>query len=242
MRSYFPPSTVAFNQLLSAWQLAVRYCQTTFHSLSDATGRRRLLILVAATLVCGYAIGVFSHVVTTPDLGLRFAFSPVVKHVSPGFLVAPAGDPEPNLLHKEVVQIGHQRIDNWPQLLRAQLDLAKQPIEGSYHGALPPPDESCIIWHDEKLVRIKYRDSDEAVVQSVWCRVKSPPLDSSIPAILWLLLKSGLFAVGMLVFWKRPLDRSAAQFFLLCMVTFGAYIGGYHWWQVLTQPDRKSVV
>jgi transcriptional regulator with GAF, ATPase, and Fis domain len=61
-------------------------------------------------------------------------------------------------------------------------------------------------------------------------------MESLVPAILWLLLKSGLFAVGMLVFWKRPLDQSAQQFFLLCTVTFGAYIGGYHWWQVLTQP------
>src|SRR5207248_1641384 len=43
-------------------------------------------------------------------------------------------------------------------------------------------------------------------------------------------------AVGALVFWKRPEDRAAAQFFLLCIVTAGAYMGGYHWARISTQP------
>jgi transcriptional regulator with GAF, ATPase, and Fis domain len=42
--------------------------------------------------------------------------------------------------------------------------------------------------------------------------------------------------VGALVFWKRPTDRTASQFFLLCIVTVGAYMGGYHWARIATQP------
>src|SRR5436305_11982351 len=57
-----------------------------------------------------------------------------------------------------------------------------------------------------------------------------------VPSILWLLLKSGLFVVGAMVFWKRPEDRSAAQFFWFCMASFGAYMGGYHWSRIVTQP------
>src|SRR5205823_6271094 len=30
-------------------------------------------------------------------------------------------------------------------------------------------------------------------------------------------------------------------FFLLGTVTFGAYIGGYHWWQILTQPALLAI-
>ncbi len=45
-----------------------------------------------------------------------------------------------------------------------------------------------------------------------------------------------MFAVGAIVLWKRPEDRSAAQFFWLCIVSFGAYMGGYHWSRIVTQP------
>jgi transcriptional regulator with GAF, ATPase, and Fis domain len=55
-------------------------------------------------------------------------------------------------------------------------------------------------------------------------------------SILWFFLKLGLFTVGALVFWKRPTDISATQFFLLCIVTMGAYMGGYHWSHIAGQP------
>src|SRR5205085_5994985 len=33
-----------------------------------------------------------------------------------------------------------------------------------------------------------------------------------------------------------PTDVSATQFFLLCIVTLGAYMGGYHWSHIAGQP------
>jgi transcriptional regulator with GAF, ATPase, and Fis domain len=66
--------------------------------------------------------------------------------------------------------------------------------------------------------------------------VGQTPAETLVPSILWFFLKIGLFLVGAIVFWKRPEDRSAQQFFLLCICSFGAYIGGYHWWRIVTQP------
>ncbi len=57
-----------------------------------------------------------------------------------------------------------------------------------------------------------------------------------MPSFLWFFLKLFLFTVGAIVFWKRPNDGAAAQFFLLCAVTLGAYTGGYHWSHFTTQP------
>jgi transcriptional regulator with GAF, ATPase, and Fis domain len=116
------------------------------------------------------------------------------------------------------------------------MDLEKEPAGEAADEANSSTGESYVVRNGEKHVRIRYREPDDATVHSVWCRVGAPPLVSLAPAVVWLCLKAGLFAVGLLVFWKRPTDRSAAQFFLLCAVTFGAYIGGYHWWQILTQP------
>jgi transcriptional regulator with GAF, ATPase, and Fis domain len=222
--------------LRAAWQFTVRAVWAGFHAFREVGGRRRLLMLIAATLVCGYAGGVFYHVANAPDIGLRFGFSRLVDHAYTSFLIVPPGEPTPDLQNKEIVQIGRQRIELWPQLVRGVMDLPKEQIEGEYQGDLPPPEKRCISWNGKKLVRVDYRESNEGPIQSVLCRLDTPPWESLIPTILWLLLKTGLFVVGMLVFWKRPLDRSAAQFFLLCTVTFGAYIGGYHWWQVITQP------
>src|SRR5205814_5224493 len=62
------------------------------------------------------------------------------------------------------------------------------------------------------------------------------PLEELAPSILWFFLKLMLFMVGALVLWKRPTDTAAALFFLLCIVTLGAYMGGYHWPYIATHP------
>jgi transcriptional regulator with GAF, ATPase, and Fis domain len=62
------------------------------------------------------------------------------------------------------------------------------------------------------------------------------PLDATLAALLWLVLEIGLFVVASMVFWKRPEDRAAGPFFALTIVAVGAYVGGYHWMQIVSQP------
>ncbi|MGD0043438.1 MAG: hypothetical protein ABSE84_24040, partial [Isosphaeraceae bacterium] len=45
-----------------------------------------------------------------------------------------------------------------------------------------------------------------------------------------------IFGIGARVFWKRPGDVSARLFFVLCLVTVGAYMGGYHWTEIVVRP------
>src|SRR5262245_9128594 len=96
---------------------ALQLASTSVGSLREPSCRQRLLILLAAILVCAYAIGVFSHVSTTPDLGLRFAFSRIVNRVYPEFLVVSEDEPVPDLQDAQIVQIGEHHIEIWPQLL-----------------------------------------------------------------------------------------------------------------------------
>ena len=88
------------------------------------------------------------------------------------------------------------------------------------------------------VVRLDFRRPGDAdgTSRSVWLRVGPTPLETLVPSVLWLVLKIGLFAVGVLVFWNRPTDRAAGQFFLLCIVSLGAFVGGYHWARIVTQP------
>ena len=216
--------------------------------LAQPVGRRRLLILMAGILVCCYTLGVITYVLSVPYLGIRAAFSrtnhaPAVNRVDDGFLYpisSEQSDKAGTNLAEEgdiITWLGGQKVQTWPQLLRKLRELAGEDFEP--RDALPPLDRSDKATHirvgEERLVRLELqRPNGECY--AVWCRVGSWPFDALAPSVLWALLKVGLFIVGALVFWKRPGDRSAAQFFLLCTVTFGAYMGGYHWLRIATQP------
>lgn len=64
------------------WQ-GVRSCWSW---VSEPAHRRHLLIVTVAILVCAYAAAVLGHVVLTPDLGIRCAFTTVVNQFDPVFL------------------------------------------------------------------------------------------------------------------------------------------------------------
>jgi transcriptional regulator with GAF, ATPase, and Fis domain len=52
-------------------------------------------------------------------------------------------------------------------------------------------------------------------------------------SVVWFLQEIVIFAVGALVYWRRPQDEAARVFFWLCVVTVGAFMGGYHWSEIV---------
>src|SRR5262249_36561782 len=79
-------------------------------------------------------------------------------------------------------------------------------------------------------------EESESIQFGGWTRVQALPLKELIPSLLWFFLKLGLFAIAVLVFWKRPTDLSATLFYLLGVVTLGAFMGGYHWTRIASDP------
>ena len=91
----------------------------------------------------------------------------------------------------------------------------------------------------EHQVLLRFRQANATADEpdrSCWCRIDTPPLPDLVPSALWLVLKFSLFLVGAFVFWKRPEDRSATLFFWFCILSVGAYMGGYHWARITTEP------
>ena len=130
-----------------------------------------------------------------------------------------------------------------PQAFPAKLgDLVggTKPSGSTYEGYQflegPTGEPVAIQKPDGREVLVKFKKAGSDQIHEVWCPLGTMPVNELIPSILWFFLKLGLFAVGALVFWKRPQDSSAAQFFLLCIVTVAAYMGGYHWMRIATQP------
>jgi DNA-binding NtrC family response regulator len=181
--------------------------------LRQPVARSRVFILLASALVCVYAVSVLWYALGIPEIGLRCAFSLDVQRALPGFFELPEGKSYHDLEGKRIVRLDGGPVESWPQLLRTLRDLP-----------------------DDHPVRVDLEDPDHTPAASLVCRPARLPLAVLAPSILWFFLKLGLLVVGALVFWNRPGDRSAARFFWLCIVTFGAYLGGYHWSRILTQP------
>lgn len=92
-------------------------------------------------------------------------------------------------------------------------------------------------WLDrDRLVEAVFQSKREGKPERTWLYVQSlPPGELGIP-LLWFLLQLGIFTVGAVAFWTRPFDRAARVFFAMCLVTVGAFVGGYHWWVIAGTP------
>src|SRR5579859_3182073 len=192
--------------------------------------RWRIGVVVSSTiLIIGYCVGLMVHVHYSPDIGLHCTFSPTVARVFPEYLRYPFDSSYPEVVGCTIQQLGPHPIESWPQFLRAIRDVRtdSQPV------AIDP---TLLDRDGERWVRVQLQRTAEEPPFAIWCVVGRTPLETTLPALIWLILEIGLFSVGALVFWKQPGDRAAGPFFALTIVAVGAYLGGYHWWQVVTQP------
>jgi transcriptional regulator with GAF, ATPase, and Fis domain len=200
---------------------------------------RRTWLIFAGLIVCTYSVGVLVYVESAPDLGIRSAFSPHLKTslapsrfrpLLPGGLVPGHGD--------KVIQLGDLEIQTWPDLLAAPRKL---------YDHTQGEDDSLPTWAKRELVDgepvtfvkgrfLREAGEDPPITIDGWCVIGTLALEDILPTLLWFFLKLALFVVGAWVFWKRPTEATAAQFFLLCIVTLGAYMGGYHWTHIANQP------
>jgi transcriptional regulator with GAF, ATPase, and Fis domain len=209
-------------------------------SLANPIERRKFSMSLAGALAGLYALWVLWYVHSTPDVGLRTAFSPEIRRVEPNALFQEEGRSETPIGGDRIVRISGRPIKTWPQLLHALRDLNHEPADPVLSLPAAADDHFGFInLNGTDLVRVDFVDQNngqaDAPYHVCWCRI-SPPSEKLIASILWFFLKLGLFLVGALVFWKRPADVSATQFFLLCIVTLGAYMGGYHWSHIAGQP------
>jgi transcriptional regulator with PAS, ATPase and Fis domain len=206
--------------------------------LRSVLSRRGLLFFIGFC-VCVNAIAVVVYVQTIPDVGLRTAFSTDIK-TSPRegsfYPVDPKRTPKGG---DQVVWLGDAPIHTWPELLARPRQLR----ERLWDPSLPFPHQWAkrLSRDDEDVLLVKVifeRSSPDGQSETIegYCQLDRLPLEEMIPTVLWFFLKATLFGVGALVLWKRPRDAAAETFFLLCIVTLGAYLGGYHWAYIATQP------
>lgn len=185
------------------------------------------LVILAGGFVCLYAVWVLVFVHSFPDIGLRCTLSPKVNRVNPDYLRSAEGNWPPRE-GDVIVELGNEGIEHWPELLKTLIALRQL--------AAPSPGQppTYVDRDGEHWVLVKLQRPEDGSLISGWCLLGEPPLRALVPSIVWFLLNSVLLTVAALVFWKRPADRAATQFFWLSIVTVAAYMGGYHWSRIVT--------
>ncbi len=209
------------------------------------------LIVGGMVLVCLYAAGAILYDRQSPEIGLRCAFDTQVQRIHEDYIVHPKpGDPSRPQVGDYLLRIGPKRIDTWSDYVRTVADLndlSRFP-RSEMVESLSPDLLERLTGSGAQLVRLA-DGTDLVLVElyrpvgksggdrlSAWCRIGPPPLAEAAPSLIWLCVKMGLLLIGAVVFWKRPNDAAARLFFLLCIATVGAFMGGYHWLRIAGSP------
>ena len=187
-------------------------------AVRSVSPRRRTLVrlgwMACSLLVLIYSLAVLTHVAAMGTIGVRCMFGTRVEEEIPGDYVWDDSRPH---IGDWLLSIGgfaiHQR--NYGDYIRALRGLSNQ--IGS-------------------TVQVSWRDQKTETVHSANVLVQRPPSWTYYRSLVWFLQELLIFAIGARVFWKRPEDESAQLFFAVCIVTVGAFMGGYHWTEIVTEP------
>ena len=183
--------------------------------LKGPTGRRapqRGYLMVLSLGVLLYSGAVLLVVAWMGDIGVRCIFSPEVKEAVPASYSWTPARPQ---VGDTVLSIGSVRVNNYQDYIRGLRTLSSR--------------------IDEEIP-VTWLDRETRTTKSAMVRVKFRPWRTYVASIFWFFQEMIIFLIGARVFWKRPDDESARLFFWLCTLTVGAYMGGYHWTEIVVEP------
>ncbi len=178
------------------------------------------LLLSASVLLAGYCLTIVSVVATAPDPGLRCFL--VDGQAIPEFLETA------EIQGAVLTQVGWDgsahdqlavgdRLMTWDgQPIRSSIDLARQLLAPELRA--------------RPFVEIQTYSMASARQQTFNLPLAPAPWSESIFTWSWLLLTLTILGLAGVALWRRPFDRSARVFFGMCLVTMGAFVGGFHWW------------
>jgi transcriptional regulator with GAF, ATPase, and Fis domain len=205
-----------------------------FHKF-DKSHLRQFVLLALGISVIFYALFVLIHVSSSYEIGIRSILTP---HIMGKPLNAKEGK-QAHLPNSGdlIVKVGNLDIHTWKDLLQAPGKLhQKISSEGFKADWLQRTDS------EQDFITVEFtRIDDPSTRHKFQSELRRFPLEEMIPSLIWLFLKGALFVIGALVYWKRPNDDAAARFYILCVITLGAYMGGYHWTHIVTEPFLQIV-
>ena len=159
-----------------------------------------------------YSMGVLVVVAGMGDIGLNCVLGIIIKEDVPKEFIWTMDRPVEG---DQLVAVGGRLIEHYPDYVAALRDIRRRVGES---------------------VKVSWKPKGGGPTRSASVLVSKRPIQSYLWSAAWFLQEMAIFGVGALVFWKRPRDESARVFFWLCLVTVGAYMGGYHWTEIVVEP------
>jgi transcriptional regulator with GAF, ATPase, and Fis domain len=181
------------------------------------SGRRTLLRvfwMACSVGVIVYSIAVLTHIAWMGTIGARCLFGTKLGEEIPAEYV----------WHESRPQVGDTLLSIGPYRMH-------EGIYADYLRAMRGLDGRV-----GQTVEVTWRDQETGEIHSTGAVVGYPPARTYFWSCVWFLQELLIFGIGARVFWKRPDDDSAQWFFVLCIVTVGAYMGGYHWAEIVVEP------
>jgi len=174
----------------------------------------RYLLMGFSALVLMYSISVLIHVMWMGTIGVRCMFGTSVQEQIPSDFEWSRGRPG---LNDQLLRIGGYAIE-----------------EGNYSNYIQAT--KALSGRIGETVEVRWNDSAQGQLHVSSALVRYSPWKSYIWSCVWFAQELVILLIGARVFWKRPKDASALLFFLMCNVTVGAYMGGYHWTEIVGVP------
>ena len=229
--------------LASAGTLAIAYCITILAYVATSPDIRIRCLLLD------------SH-----PAGLSADVHGIVIHKTTSATAVAPNLPRPRV-GDVLTEIGRQSVRSFFDFQQQVAALRSAPLAENGqlpHGAIISelPDLPSLVQNSarDRWVEIKFHTrTDPGALQekanaevtpaaAVWSERTSYVLVQEIPpadiflSLIWFLLQLAIFAVSGLAVWRRPYDGPARLFFAMCIVTLGAFVGGFHWWLVAGSP------
>jgi transcriptional regulator with GAF, ATPase, and Fis domain len=194
----------------------VRFLATTFSILGSSWQRTlwRALWVGCSLCVILYSIAVLTHVARMGSIGVRCMFGTKVEEEVLADYDWRGGRP----------RIGDSLVSIGPFVIR----------DGSYSDYIKTLRGLSSQVGD--TIEVHWREENTERNRSALVKVQYPPTWTYFRSCVWFLQELLIFAIGARVLWKRPDDKSAQLFFAVCIFTVGAFMGGYHWTEIVTEP------
>jgi transcriptional regulator with GAF, ATPase, and Fis domain len=174
----------------------------------------RTVWMGCSLLVILYSVAVLTHVAWMGTIGVRCMFGTKVEEVIPSDYDWRDARPE---IGDSLLSIGSISI--------------RERSYGDYIRALRSLNAKV-----GETINVQWRDALTLDRHTARVLVQYPPSWTYYRSCVWFLQELLIFAIGARVFWKRPEDASAQLFFAVCIFTVGAFMGGYHWTEIVAEP------
>ncbi|MEZ6122468.1 MAG: sigma 54-interacting transcriptional regulator [Planctomycetaceae bacterium] len=219
---------------------------------------KRLGVAITSVGCMVYCVSVIWYVATFPDIGVRCLLptSPYLTSLPVTQFIFSDEDcmSEPVASNQRLTSVGGRPATNFLLFIDslANLRSAQIPPDGQLRaGADPSEQQKC-----PPLVEIEASAATHSPARRMVELLLKKPADASgrqqdirtyVPVrpmrpggflltVVWFLCQLIILGVAMTAFWRRPDDRVARVFCLMCCAAMVAFVGGFHWWVLAGSP------